>query len=103
MIFAHDSNLLNHVHLFCIKSPDYKEELTRLYLHLRPNGLTDRVVKSIEDVTNPLHNSINEKCSRIKSIIQAEVDVSIADQYFITGKGGEPKKITLPRKLVVWE
>ena len=95
---------LKHPEVIAFKQlPDYKEELTRLYLHLRPNGLTDRVVKSIEDVTNPLHNSINEKCSRIKSIIQAEVDVSIADQYFITGKGGEPKKITLPRKLVVWE
>ena len=83
--------------------PDYKRELTKLYLNLRPNGLNERVVKSIEDVTNPLHNSINEKCSRIKAAIQAVVDDSLADQYYITGKGGELKKITLPRKLVIWE
>ena len=73
--------------------------------HMRCCGpvCNDRVIKSIEDVTNPLLNSINEKCSRIKAAFLAEVDASLADQYNITGKSGEQKKITLPRKLVIWE
>lgn len=83
--------------------PDYRKELAELYTKIKPLGLNDRVIKSIEDVTNPLLNSINEKCSRIKSAILAEVDVTLADQYYITGKSGEQKKITLPRKLVIWE
>lgn len=83
--------------------PDYREELAELYAKIKPLGLTDRVQKSIEDVTNPLLNSINEKCSRIKAAILAEVDASLAEQYYITGKGGEQKRITLPRRLVVWE
>ena len=58
---------------------------------------------SIEDVTNPLLNSINEKCSRIRAAFLAEVDSSLADQYYIVGRSGEPKKITLPRDLVIWE
>ena len=83
--------------------PDYRGELTKIYSEVRPWGLTNRALQSIEDVTNPLLNSINEKCSRIRAIFQAEVDAYLLDQYIITGKSGEAKKIALPRKLVVWE
>ena len=83
--------------------PDYRKELAELYTIIKPLGLNDRVIKSIEDVTNPLLNSINEKCSRVKAAFLAEVDASLADQYYITGKGGEPKMVTLPRQLVIWE
>jgi len=83
--------------------PDYRKELAELYTTIKPLGLNDRVIKSIEDVTNPLLNSINEKCSRVKAAFLSEVDASLADQYYITGKGGEPKKVTLPRKLIIWE
>lgn len=83
--------------------PDYRKELVELYSKIKPLGLNDRVIKSVEDVTNPLLNSINEKCSRIKSAILAEVDATLADQYYVTGKSGEQKKVTLPRRLVIWE
>ena len=83
--------------------PAYREELTRIYLQLRPGGLTDRVRRSIEDVVNPFSNSINEKCSRIRAAFTREVDDSIVEQYVITGERGEAKKIALPRDLVVWE
>ncbi len=83
--------------------PDYRGELTKIYSEVRPWGLNVRALQSIENVTNPLLNSINEKCSRIRAIFQAEVDVSLLDQYIITGKSGEAKKIALPRDLVVWE
>ena len=83
--------------------PDYRKELAELYVKIKPLGLNDRVIKSIEDVTNPLLNSINEKCSRIKAAFLSEVDATLADQYYITGKSGEQKKVTLPRKLIYWE
>lgn len=83
--------------------PDYREELTRIYVKLKPLGLNDRVIRSIEDVTNPLLNSINEKCSRIRAVFTTIVDASLLDQYIIIGKSGEAKKISLPRELVVWE
>lgn len=83
--------------------PDYREELKELYCKIKPFGLNDRVIKSIEDVTNPTLNSINEKCSRIKAAFQTEVDSSLVEHYYITGKSGEEKKITLPRDLVIWE
>ena len=83
--------------------PDFRKEMADLYVKIKPFGLNDRVLKSIEDVTNPLLNSINEKCSRIKAAFLSEVDASLADHYYIIGKGGEEKKITLPRNLVIWE
>ena len=45
--------------------PDYREELTKIYAQLRPFDLNNQALKSIEDVTNPLLNSINEKCSEM--------------------------------------
>ena len=83
--------------------PDYRKELADIYNRIKPLGLNDRVLKSIEDVTNPLLNSINEKCSRVKAAFLPLVDASLVDHYYIIGKGGEEKKIILPRNLVVWE
>lgn len=95
---------LNHPEGIAFKClPDYRKELADIYQKIKPLGLTERAIRSIEDVTNPLLNSINEKCSRIRAMFQAEVDASLLDQYIITGKSGEAKKISLPRDLVVWE
>ena len=83
--------------------PDYREELARIYAELRPVGLTDKALQSIEDVTNPLLNSINEKCARIRGAFVGQFDDYMAKSYYIDGLRGEAKKISLPRNLVVWE
>jgi len=83
--------------------PDYRQELASIYNNVRPWGLTDRALHSIEDVTNPMLNSINEKCAKIKKIFETMLGSSIAEQYYIKGTRGEAKKIALPRDLVTWE
>ena len=83
--------------------PENREELTQIYNQLRPSGLTDRAMQSIEDVTNPMKNSINEKCARIRAAFVGQFDDYMARHYYIDGQRGEPKKITLPRDLVIWE
>lgn len=83
--------------------PDYRQELTRIYSEVRPWGLSDRAIQSIEDVTNPLLNSINEKCARIKKVFETMLDKSMAAHYYIKGSRGEPKKIDIPREFIVWE
>ena len=83
--------------------PDYREELTRIYNQLKPSGLTDRAIQSIEDVTNPMLNSINEKCARIRAAFVGQFDEYMAKSYYIDGLRGEAKKIALPRNLVTWE
>ena len=83
--------------------PDYRKELTSIYLLLRPYGLTDRVEKSIIDVTNPTLNSINEKCARIRKAFSLHLPRSVARYYAISGKRGEAKKIDLVRANVIWK
>ncbi len=82
---------------------DYRKELTQLYLLLRPAGLTDRVLQSIEDVTNPTLNSINEKCARIRKAFSGLLPKSVARYYAISGKRGEAKKIDMVRANVIWK
>ena len=83
--------------------PDCREELAKIYNKVRPWGLTDRALKSLEDVTNPMLNSINEKCARIRKVFGALLDSRVAEQYYIKGVRGKAKKIALPRELVAWE
>lgn len=83
--------------------PDYREELTRIYNQLKPSGLTERAIQSIEDVTNPMLNSINEKCARIRAAYVGQFDDYMAKSYYIDGPRGYAKKIALPRNMVVWE
>ena len=83
--------------------PDYRQELIDVYNELRPLGLNSRSLQSIEDVTNPFLNSINEKCARIRAAFVEKFDEHLAKNYFITGERGEAKKIILPQDLVVWE
>ena len=104
--------LVKAVYLLFLKHPegilfkgltDYRDELLDIYKKLKPVGLNKRTIQSIEDVTNPLLNSINEKCARIRSAFVKEFDESLAKNYFVTGERGEAKKIALPRDLVNWE
>ena len=95
---------LNHPEGICFKAlPDYREELMEIYKKIKgPFFNYETALKSIEDVTNPLSNSINEKCSRIREAFVSQFDDHLARFYYIDGQRGEPKKIALPRELVEW-
>ena len=83
--------------------PDYREELLHLYELISGRDSREDIRRSIDDVTNPTRNSINEKCSRIKQAFLREFDDSIAQNYYITGGKGEVKKILLPQEMITWE
>ena len=83
--------------------PDYRQELTDIYTALRPTGMTAKALQSINDVTNPTLNSINEKCARIRGAFIGQFDEYMAKSYYIDGRRGEVKRISLPRHLVIWE
>ncbi len=82
---------------------DYHDELLGIYRALNPIGGTQRQLQSIQAVTNPMSNSINEKCAQIREAFIKNFDDSLAKNYYITGKRGEPKRIMLAPKLVLWE
>lgn len=83
--------------------PDYRGELTKIYSEVRPWGLSERALQSIEDVTNPLLNSINEKCARIRKAFVNAMDSEAAKPYIIKGVRGGIKKIDLPKEYINWE
>ena len=83
--------------------PDYRRELTKIYSEVRPWGLSERALQSIEDVTNPLLNSINEKCARIRKAFVNAMDSEAAKPYIIKGVRGGIKKIDLPKEYINWE
>ena len=83
--------------------PDYRDELLHLYGMISGRDNREEIKRSIDDVTDPTRNSINEKCSRIKQAFLREFDDSIARNYYITGERGEAKRILLSRDLVTWD
>lgn len=83
--------------------PEHYDELLQIYLGLNPMGSRQRQENSIKSVTDPLGNSINEKCARIREAFVSRFDDRLAQNYYITGKKGEPKRITLDKKLIVWK
>ena len=83
--------------------PDFRGELEDIYRKIKQTGLNERTMLSIRNVTDPLQNSINEKCARIRSAFIKKFDEHLAKYYFVVGERGESKKIVLPRDLVIWE
>lgn len=82
---------------------DYSLELGEIYEKISPNSMDERQKESIRRVTDPFDNSINEKCARIREAFIGCIDERLASHYFVTGKRGEPKRITLDRSMVLWE
>ena len=83
--------------------PEYRKELLSVYEMISGRDSREDIRRSIDDVTDPTRNFINEKCSRIKQAFLRVFDDSIARNYYITGERGEAKKILLPQDMIVWE
>ncbi len=94
---------------------DYRGELLGLYCKMS-NRIDKAVIEeSVDRLTSPLDNAINEKCSRIKHAFSELMD-SYRASYYVIGShvrcpvGGvgkvwyrRLKQISLPRELVVYE
>ena len=89
--------------------PEYRRELAEIYGRIKGARVLRNLFgirsydKSIINATDPLNNSINEKCARIRAAFLLKFQESLAENYFITGKRGEPKMIKLQRNMVEWE
>ena len=83
--------------------PDYRDELRDIYYSLSCYDNKEQMEQSINDVTDPTKNTINENASRIRKAFVSQFDNRLAENYYITGGRGKPKRITLPRQLVVWD
>lgn len=103
------SPLPKAVYLLFLKHPEgilfkelrnYYVELLDIYKQVSNRIIERNIAISIRDITDPTKNSINEKCARIREAFLKQLNGVQAEQYYITGKRGELKKITLPRELI---
>ena len=100
------------VYLFYLQHPegvsfkqlaDYKMELLNIYTSVSGREDVEAMRSSIDTLTDPFDNSINEKVSKIKKAFLNVVSDRIAQHYYIRGDAGTAKSITLDRSLVVIE
>ena len=82
---------------------DYHDELLQIYTDVRGSSLTSEMKQSVIFATSPFNNSINEKCARIREAFVTKFDERLAEPYIVRGKRGEPKKISIPRKMIEWQ
>ena len=82
---------------------DYRSELMNIYKNISLRENPDKARDSIIRMTDPFDNSVNEKCSMIRIAFLKVVSEDIAENYYITGDRGEPKKIKLDRELIINE
>ena len=97
-LFLHHPEGIMFSHL-----PDYRDELLRIYTQIKDGYQTEAMRQSVDRLTDPFDNSINEKCARIREAFLKKFDARLARHYVIDGDRGEPKAIALPRNLVFWE
>lgn len=82
---------------------DYKQEIYDIYSRLAVSDDLDKIKRSVDLLTDPFDNSINEKCTMIKYAFQKVIKDDIASNYYVSGKQGHVMKIPLDRALVEWE
>ena len=93
---------LNHPEGILFKElVDYKEEIRNIYKNITLRENIDDIESSLSALVDPMNNSINEKCSRIRAAFLEVIAPHLASSYHITGKKAEPKKILIDRNLVI--
>jgi hypothetical protein len=93
---------LNHPEGMLFKEiRNHRKELLNIYMTISPRKDLVKMEQSIDDIIDSSKNSINEKCSRIKSAFINKLTANLAHQYYISGNCGEPKRILLDRNLVI--
>lgn len=86
----------------------YRDEMVDIYSLVKPGADEARVRRSVDNLCNPLSNSLNEAISRANGLIRkCIVDKELQKQYLISGaRGGEysiglaPEMIALPRAIM---
>ena len=82
---------------------EYRDELIDIYENIKGEEINAVMMRSVEDVTDPTKNSINEKIARIREAFVTRFDERLAVNYVVRGERGEPKRIPLHREFVEWQ
>lgn len=83
---------------------DYFLELLQIYRIIMGKRFNElRARQSLATLCDPLKNSLNEKCSRIREKFFEVLSPDAAPLYCIDGVRSQPKRINIPTALINWE
>lgn len=82
---------------------NYKNELCQIYLMISAAENMSNISQRIDRLCNPLDNSLNEKCSRIKEAFLKHFEEDLASIYYVTGTAKEKRYILFDRNFVHWD
>lgn len=105
-------DLSKTVYLFILMNPkgiiigelsNYRHELLELYQKICFDLSAAQMKKDIDDLVNINNNLINHKLKRSEEAIMQIMDVEHSKYYVISGNQLTPRKIILPKSLIVFE
>ena len=93
---------LYHPEGIALKSiADHREELSRIYRRVCRSDSPEAIEQRMHKMLDYFNNELNVNIARVNRAISPLVDDNNA--YYIEGQPGQPKRIALERKWVVWE
>lgn len=82
---------------------DYENEIYRIYMGFTGRDDIDAIRKSIAGLVAP-YSTVRDSCvSRIKKAFRDIVGDRIAKYYYIDGRAGDTRSVSIDRDLVIWE
>lgn len=83
---------------------DYFIELLHIYKIIMGSKFNEvRARASLSSLCDPIKNSLNEKCSRIREKFYEILSPDTAPMYCIAGVRCQPKRIRIPHTLINWD
>lgn len=80
---------------------DYRADLEDIYSMVMPGRNEERAKVAIDNLLDPMSNTLNEYISKIKRCFKScIINDELASNYIITGKRGEPYRVALAPKLI---
>lgn len=96
-MMEHDRNAIASVTIIT----DGYENASKEYTHTAIRSLIE-AREAIDNLIDPMSNTLNEYISKIKRCFKTcIIDEKLADNYCITGKRGEPYRVTLDSSFVI--
>lgn len=80
---------------------DYRAELEDIYSIVMPGRNEERAKEAIDNLVDPMSNTLNEYISKIKRCFKSRIiNEELASNYIISGKRGEPYCVALDPELI---
>ena len=79
----------------------YRDDIIDIYNLVKPGARERRVAQSVDNLCDPLSDSLNQAISRVNRCIKSVItDKKLVEQYMITGARGEEYGIALDPELM---